>query len=118
DFRAIPAHLGRETPAPGDELLRRELIGARGGALDQIGDAVARAQQLALLRRVQLSRREPGGVQRGPETVSRTREVMPGGAGIEARVDAAEQHFEPGRDDVAQRLAAGVLELGGARPAG
>src|SRR5205823_9131239 len=47
--RPQPVHLGGEALRAGDELLRRDLVGGGGGAIDEIGDAITRLQQQALL---------------------------------------------------------------------
>ena len=115
-LRPIAPDLGDEAAPAGDEFGRRELVGARRGAIDEVGDAVAIAQEQPLFGGVELARREAGGVQRRPEAVSRAREVMSGGAGVEARIDAAEKYLQAGRDDVAQPAIARPRELRGARP--
>ena len=43
---------------------------------------------------------KPGPVQRGPEAVAGTGEVMAGSGGVKARIDADEQDLESGRDHV------------------
>jgi len=63
-------------------------------------------------------RRKAGGVQRGPEAVTGSREVVAGGGGVKAGIDATEEDLELRRDDVAQLLAARRRELRRARPAG
>jgi hypothetical protein len=96
----VALYFGGQSASPGDEFFRRELVRGRGSAVDEICDAVAVAQQLALLRRMQLPRSESAAVQRRPETVSRSCEVMPGRGGVETGVDSNEQYLEPRRDDV------------------
>jgi len=59
---------------------------------------------------VKLSRGKSREVQRRPEPVARAGEVVAGGGGVEARVDADEQDLQAGRDDIAQALARGSLE--------
>src|SRR5262245_25706085 len=54
---------------------------------------------------------EPGPMQRGPEAVPRTGEVMAGVRCIQTWIDAAEQYAEAGRDHIADRAIRGCLEL-------
>ena len=61
---------------------------------------IAVAEQLVLLRRVDEPRREARRVQQPPEVVARIREVRRLRGGVEARVDAAEDDVEPGREHV------------------
>ena len=55
---------------------------------------------------------EPCPVQRGPEAIARPGEVMACGAGIESRVDPAEQDPQAGSDQIGNRAARGGKELG------
>src|SRR5439155_14222295 len=87
-------------------------------AVDEVGDAVTAAQQFGLLGWVELFLGEARQMQRWPEAVARSGEVVAGGGGIQARVDADEQHLQPRRDDVADALVGGRGEFCGARPAG
>jgi len=103
--RPVAPHLRRQPAAPGDQFLRRELVGGGGGAVHQVGQAVAALEQPAVLRRVEAPRREPGGMQCRPEAVTGPGEVKSGRGGIEARIDATEQNLQSGADDVAQALA-------------
>jgi len=89
--RAVAPDLGSQAPAPGDEFDRRQLVRRRGRAVDEVGDAVAAFQQQPLLRRMQQSRREPGGVKRRPEAIAGTGEVVPGGGRVKPGIDPAEQ---------------------------
>jgi hypothetical protein len=118
DARAIAPDLGRETLASGEELGGCDLLGAGRRPVDEIGDAVAVAQQLALLGWMQQARAEAGAMQRRPETVARTGEVMPGKRGIQARIDADEERAQLRRDDVADSLILGSEELSLVRPGG
>ena len=56
--------------------------------------------------------REAGGVQRGPEAVAGSGEVVAGRGGVKAGVDAAEEYGKTGRDDIAQPLAARRVQIG------
>ena len=63
-------------------------------------------------------RREAGGVQREPEAVARPGEMVAGGGGVKAGVDAAEENPEPRRDHILKPLAAGSFERRPVRPDG
>ena len=54
---------------------------------------------------LQQARGEPAAVQRRPEPVARSGEVVPGRRRVEARVDAAEEHRQVRREDVGNRPA-------------
>ena len=84
-------HFGCQPVSSLHEFPGRELVGRGGAAVDEVGDAETAVQQLLLLRRVKLSRGKSGEMQRRPETVARTREVMTGGGGVKPRVDADEE---------------------------
>jgi hypothetical protein len=106
------ADLGGKLLSTGDELGVGELIGRRGGAIDQVGEAIAQAEQLRVLGGMKQARRESRRVQRRPEAVAGAREVKARRGGIEAWVDAAEQDLQAGRDDVAQAPAGRRLKSG------
>jgi len=114
----IPSNLAGQPGSPGDEFRRLELVGACRCPADQVGKSITQARKHLLFRRVKEPRRKAGGVQRGPEAVTGSREVVAGGGGVKAGIDAAEEDGETGRDDVAQLLAARRGELCRARPAG
>src|SRR5262245_43641446 len=75
--RTVATDRGRQALASDDEFGGIQLFGRGGAAVDEVGDAVPRFQQLALLGGVQLPLGEAGLVQRGPEAVSGPREVVP-----------------------------------------
>jgi hypothetical protein len=104
EYRAILSDLCGELFAPGDEFGRVELVGRRGGAVDEVGDAVAVLEELALLGGMEQARAEAGGVQGRPEAVAGTGEVMAGGGGVKAGVDADEEDAQAGRDYVPDTL--------------
>ena len=109
--RFITKNFAREDRAAFDELGRRELVCRGGGARDDVRHAATIIQQQRVFVRRQKARREAGAVDRGPEAVSRTSEVMADRGGVQAGIDAAEQDVEAVRDDVANGLAAGGLEV-------
>src|SRR4249919_1936316 len=86
-----------------DELLGAELVRAGGGARDDVGDAEPKAEQLLLLIGPEDAPGEAGAVQGRPEAVAGPGEVVPGGGGVQAGVDAREHHTQAGRDDVGNR---------------
>ena len=101
----------------GAQLVGSQLVRGRGGAGDDVRDAVAELQELVLRGRVEEVRGEPRTVQGGPEAVAGTAEVLLDGGGVEAGVDAAEEDVEVRRDDIGQRFARGGGDLGGRGPA-
>src|ERR1051325_2493628 len=74
--RAVTLHLRRKQPSARDKLLRRQFIRRRGRARDHVRNPVSALEQFALLRGRKQSFGESGGVERGPEPVARTREVV------------------------------------------
>lgn len=108
-----PAHLPGEGPSATLELISPQLLRAGGRARAEVRYAQAARDELALLER----REEPVGearlVQRLPEPVAGPREVMADRPGIEARVDPAEQHAQPGPDDVGHGAIDGGSQLAG-----
>ncbi len=104
--RPITADFGSKLVCAESQFGRRELVRRGGGAVHQVGQAVAELEELDVLRRVEKARREARGMQRRPEAVAGTSEVKTGGCRVQAGVDAAEQHLQAGPDDVAQPLAA------------
>jgi len=54
-------------------------------------------QQLALVPRREPARGEPRAMQHGPEAIAGPSEVMARRAGVETRIDAAEEHASPPR---------------------
>src|SRR5439155_13692649 len=64
----------------------------------------------------ELSTGEPGPVKCRPEAVAGSSEVVPGRAGIEARVDPNEQHAEARFDHVRDRSSGRGAEVVGRRP--
>jgi len=117
DARPVAAHLGGEPAASGSELGGGDFFGSGGGAIHEVGDAVALAQQLCLLRRMKQFRREARLVQRRPEPVARPGEVVPGPRRVQPGVDADEEYAQTGRDDVPDSLVFRTEKLRLARPA-
>ena len=98
-----------------------ELGGLRAGPGHQVGDAQAVAGQQVLLGRGQQARSEPGQVQGRPEPVARAGEMPAGRGGVQAGVDAAEEHPEQcprRREDIGDRTVPGRLQVRRARARG
>jgi hypothetical protein len=87
------SNLARQPLPSSDQFLPAQFICPGSGTRDNVGQAIAMAQQEPILVRRQNSRRESRPVQHRPKTVTGTGEVVPHGSGIEARVDAAEEHL-------------------------
>ena len=112
--RAVAAQLGEQLPSAAGDFPGAEFAGRGGGAVDDVGDANAGFQQLALFLRRQLPRGEAGAVQGRPEAVAGAGEVLAEGGRVQAGVDADKQDVETGGDDVGYALAARGLQLRGA----
>ncbi len=115
DFGPVTAQLGRKPAAAAKQFGSSQLVGRRRRPIDEVGDAITRLEKTPLLEGRELPPGKAGGVQRRPEAVPRAREVVAGGGGIQARVDADKQNREPGRNDVPQSLAAAREQLLAAR---
>src|SRR5207244_13144758 len=76
----------------------------------------ARTEELALVERRETARREASPMERLPEPIPRTREVMADRPRVEARVDAAEQHGKARPHDIRDPSAVGGGELLRRRP--
>jgi len=115
--RPRAADLPGEGPSAAPELALLQLFRAGGGARAEVRDPEAARHELPLLER----REEPFGearlVQGLPEAVAGPREVTADGPGIQARVDPAEQHAQPGRDHVRHGPVRCGREIGGRGPA-
>ena len=72
---------------------------------NDIADADAALQQLALCKWRQQSIGKSGFMQRRPEAIAGTREVVTHRRGVESRINATEKHAQVWRDDVRQSLA-------------
>jgi hypothetical protein len=91
--RTKAADLPGESLAAGAELIVWELRGSRGGARYEVGDADFLVEQQFLFPRLKQSLSEAGAVQRGPEPVAGPGKVMTRSRGVEAGIDAAEEHL-------------------------
>ncbi len=84
----------QEAPSAGAQLVVGEFIRARGGAIDDVGDAELEVEQKRFFKRGEKTRSEPAAVQGGPKAVARAAEVAADGGGVEAGIDAREEHDE------------------------
>ena len=109
--RGVALHFAGEDLAAFDELRAGQLVGGGGGAGDDVGDADAEVQELALFGGGEEAGREAGAVEGGPEAVAGAAEVLLDGGGVEAGVDAAEEDAQVRGDDVGQRRVGGRGEV-------
>ena len=100
DPRPIAPDFAFERPPAGSQFVVVELGGACGGAGDEVGDPAAACQQLELIRRREPPRREAGGMERRPESVAGTGEMLPLRGRHQARVDADKEDVEIRTDDI------------------
>ena len=91
----------RRSAEPAKSARRRSLDPACSGGGVRRADAVV--EQLELLLRLEQPRRQAGVVEQAPEVVARVGEVSVRGRRHAARVDAAEDNLEPGREHVRDR---------------
>lgn len=106
---AVAPDLPPQGRGPSLQLLGGELRCRGRRPRHHIGDPQPKAQQLLLLEGRELPRGEPGSMKSRPEAIARASEVVPGGARIEARIDAAEDDIEPRSDQIPDPLAVGGL---------
>lgn len=83
-----------------DGGLRGGQFRRRSRARSDIHDPEAKFEQLRVLGRRKPTRCEGRRVERGPESVPRSSEVMADDRRVQAWVDAAEQYPEPGSDEI------------------
>ena len=117
--RPVSVHLSREATATAAKLGDRELVGGGRGPCHQIGDAQLRVEQSPLLPGSHQLIGEARVVERAPETIARPGEMMARGSRVEARIDAAEEHVQPRRDQIGDAAAGGRGDFArrGPRPA-
>jgi hypothetical protein len=105
----VGLHLRRQLEAAGDEFGAGELVGTGASARDYVGDARPEREQIVLFGRRQPSWREAAEVQLRSEAVAGPIEVVAGGGRPRARIEAEDQHAQPGRDHVRNRPAGGPV---------
>ena len=89
-----------EMPHPAGQLVWRDFVGLGCRAVDQVGNAIAEAQQLVGFKRRQQARRHSCVVQRPPETVARSGEMVLDRRRVQPWIDAAKQNLQPRRYQV------------------
>jgi hypothetical protein len=82
------------------KLLAGELIGARSRTRDKVRDTKAIVQEFAILCRHEESLSETSAKERTPESISGTGEMVTCRPGVEAGIDATEEHGEIWRKDI------------------
>ena len=106
------AYFFRQHFDAGAQFLGIQFIGSGCRAADEIGDSVAIFQQPIPLPWREQSVGESAGEERGPEAIARPAEMMADGGGVEAGIDADEQHLQVWRDQIRHRLARGGDQIG------
>lgn len=93
-------HLGRKANAAGAKLVVSQLIGAGGGAVDDVGDAKLEVEQFITFEGREKARREAAGVEGGPEAVTGPAEVTTNGGGVKPWVNTSKKHDEIFGDEI------------------
>jgi hypothetical protein len=84
----------QEAAAAGAKLVVGEFIRAGGGAIDNVGDPELEIEKKRFFKRGEEARSESAAVQGGPEAIAGAAEVAADGGGVEAGIDAREEHDE------------------------
>jgi hypothetical protein len=95
---------GFENLAAGAKLVAGEFIGAGSRAVDNVGDAQLEVEKQGFFKGRKDARREPAGMQGGPESVARAAEVVADGGRVKAWVDAGEQDDEVLGSEIRDKL--------------
>jgi hypothetical protein len=95
---------GFEALAAGAKFVVGELIGARGSALDDVGDAEFEIEKERSFKGGKQARSEAAAVEGGPETVAGAAEVAANGGRVEAGVDASEEDDQVFGDEIRNEL--------------
>src|SRR3989442_1547514 len=85
--------------------------------VEEVRDADAAREELALVERRQLAVREARAMERRPEAIAGTREMMADRRGVEPGIDPAEEDAQAGRDHVGDALPARGEQVLAGRPA-
>jgi hypothetical protein len=112
DGRAPASDFGLEAPAACAKFVVRQFIRARGGALDDVGDAVAEVKKQRSLKRGEEARCESTAVKGRPEAIARAAEVAADGGGVEPGVDAGEENDQVFCCQIRDDLVARSKDLG------
>jgi hypothetical protein len=103
---------GFQTLAASPKFVVRELIGARGGALDDVCDAEFEVEQECSFKGRERARREAAAVEGRPEAVAGAAEMAADRGGVEAGVDASEQDNQIFGDEIRDALVVRGEEVG------
>jgi hypothetical protein len=109
--RPVSPDLPDQSSGSRQQLLHGELVRPRRRPRHEVRDAETGLEQGRPLVRFQQPRGEAGVVKCGPEPVSRAREVVSDGAGVEAGVDAGEEDAEAGRDQIGNQFRSSGFEF-------
>lgn len=113
---------GEESGAVAEEFSFEELGGGRvfgggevGGAGgcggDDVGQTIAEIEQCVIFVGREEVGSEAGGMKCGPEAISGAGEVVADSGGIEAGIDAAEEDFEVGSDEIGEGFPDACFDL-------
>lgn len=95
------------------QLAPGELISRCSRPRGYVGDTQPKLEQLNVLRWVEQRRSEARRIERRPEAIARSGEVVPGRGAVQPGIDPAEQDAKARPDDVAQLAVNSILELFG-----
>ena len=112
DGRAPASDFGLEAPATGAKFVVGEFIRAGGGTLDNVGDAELEVKKKGGFKGGEEARGESAAVKGGPEAIARAAEMVADGGGVEAGVDAHEQHDKVFGREIRDELVARGEDLG------
>lgn len=109
-------HFFPKPPSSFKQIVPGQLSRRGAGSLKDVGNAITIIEQLRFFPWMQQARRETSAMKGRPEAVTGAGEVMAYYDGVEARVDAAKEHFQIRREQVRCAAAGGGLQLFSARP--
>lgn len=95
---------GGEALAAGAEFVIGQLVGAGGGAFDDVGNAEVEFKQKRFVKWGEKARGKAAVVESGPEAITRAAEVAAYRGGVEAGVDAGEEHNKVFGDKVGDQF--------------
>ncbi len=96
----VTHHFAFEEAPAMNQVSFRELISTSRRLGDQVGNADMAEQEKGAFPRRQKPLGKAGIMKGSPEAVSRPREMITDGGGIETRINSAEQNDEAGRDNI------------------
>ena len=112
----VAANLTLQPETAAAEFSRSKLRRRSSTPCHQVGNAELQLEQNALLPGTHQAGSKSSEMQRGPETISRPGKVVPGGSGVESRIDPTEQNFEVGTDQIGNPFPCRRDEVRLARP--